>query len=317
MKRKINKSLKILFAGTTKFAQKHLKALIKSRHKISLVITKQNKFYKKNIYSSPVEKTSIKNSIPTISPKNIENKKIIKIIKKYLPDIMIVVAYGKKIPKKIINMFPLKAINIHPSLLPKWKGAAPIQRAILNGDKKTGISTILINNKFDSGDIINKIDCKISKKDTFFSLSKKLEKIGIKSMFLSLINIFKKNKIKKQKQEIKNTYAKKIDKLETRLIWKKSVNFLERSIRAFYPIPGNYFYFKKKRIKVFKSSISLKFKKYLFGEILKVSKNGVYIGAKNGCLIIKKIQFPGKKIINSIEIYNGYKNFFNVGEVIK
>ncbi|BGI51555.1 MAG: methionyl-tRNA formyltransferase [Buchnera aphidicola (Ceratovacuna japonica)] len=313
MKKK--KKLKIVFAGTTNFSKKHLKALIKSNYEIVKVITKK-KFFKKK-YISEVEKIAKKNYISIISENNLNDLKIIKEIKKEKPDIMIIVAYGIKIPKQIIKIFPLKAINIHPSILPRWRGASPIQRAILNGDKITGVSTILINQKIDSGDILNKKICKIEKKDTFLSLSKKLCNIGIKSMFLTLKNINIKKIYKQKNIKNKNLYATKINKSETKLIWSKKAKYLERSIRAFFPKPGSYFIYKKKRVKVIKSEILFSKKKYSCGKILKISKNGIYIGTKKNCLIIKKIQIEGKKIINSIEIYNGYKNFFKSGSTIK
>ncbi|WP_343154708.1 methionyl-tRNA formyltransferase [Buchnera aphidicola (Pseudoregma panicola)] len=315
MKTKIKKRLKIVFVGTTDFAKKYLKSLIKSKHKITKVITKRIFFKRKCI--SEVEKIAKKNFIPVIYKTNLNNSKIIRKIKKKNPDIMIIVAYGEKIPEKIINIFPLKAINIHPSILPRWKGPSPIQRAILNGDKETGISIILINEKIDSGNILYKKKCKIEKKDTFLSLSKKLCNIGIKCMFLTLKNIYK-NKEHKQK-DIKNNnlYAHKIKKSETKLVWSKKAIDIERSIRAFFPNPGNYFIYKKKRIKIIESKIFFSKKKCLHGKIIKISKNGIYVGTKENYLIIKKIQLEGKKIINSIDIYNGYKNFFKIGDVIK
>ncbi|WP_343183967.1 methionyl-tRNA formyltransferase [Buchnera aphidicola (Ceratovacuna keduensis)] len=315
MKIKIKKKLKIVFVGTTNFSKKYLEALIKSKYKITKVITKR-KFFKKK-YISEVEKVAKKNFIKVISKINLENSKIIKEIKKENPDIMIIVAYGIKIPKNIIKIFPLKAINIHPSILPKWKGPSPIQRAILNGDKKTGISIILINQKIDSGNILYKKTCKIEKKDTFLSLSKKLCNIGIKCMFLTLKNIHKKKEHKQKNIKNNNLYAYKIKKLETKLIWSKSAKSLERSIRAFFPKPASYFIYKKKRIKVMKSKIFFSKKKYLCGKIINVLKNGIYIGTKKNCLIINKIQLEGKKIINSVDIYNGYKNFFKIGDIIK
>ncbi|WP_343189876.1 methionyl-tRNA formyltransferase [Buchnera aphidicola] len=316
MKKKIKKSLKIVFAGTTSFSEKYLKSLIKSNHKIMQTITKKEKI-KKN-FPSKIIYTSKKYSIPIIYNTNLKDKNIIKKIKKNNPDIMIIVAYGIKIPKEMINIFPLKAINVHPSILPKWKGPAPIQRSILHGDKLTGISIILINNKFDSGKILKKKTCKISKKDTFKSLSKKLCNVGIKSMFLLLKNIFKKHKKYKKINKIKNNlYASKINKIETKLNWKKTAKFLERSVRAFFPKPGTYFIYKKKRIKVTSSKEIILKKNYLHGEIVKISKHGICVGTKKNCFLIKKIQFEGKNIINSLDIYNGYKNFFTIGSIIR
>ncbi|WP_343189016.1 methionyl-tRNA formyltransferase [Buchnera aphidicola (Chaitoregma tattakana)] len=315
MQTKVNKQLKIVFAGTTDFAEKYLSALVKSKHKIVYVMTK--KISIKNKYISKLINNCLKNSIPMILEKNLNNNKIVKKIQKKKPDIMIIVAYGIKIPQNIIKIFPMKALNIHPSILPKWRGPAPIQRAILNGDRKTGVSIISINQKFDSGNILNIKTCKIYKNDTFLSLSKKLCNIGIKSMFISLINIFKRKKTLKQKTDkTKYFYAHKISRHETKINWNNTAKYLERSIRAFYPSPGSYFFFKKKRIKVFQSEVFINSKEYSCGKIIKILKDGIYISTKKNCLIIKKIQFEGKKMINSIDIYNGYKNFFQIGETI-
>ncbi|QCI27309.1 methionyl-tRNA formyltransferase [Buchnera aphidicola] len=312
------KSLKIIFAGTPYFAAYHLKKIISSHHTVLGVLTQPDRPNKRGniIIPSPVKIIAQKNNIPIFQPKNIKNKKNHLDLLSINADIMIVVAYGLLLPKFILNKFSMGCINIHASLLPRWRGAAPIQYAILNGDKKTGISIIQMEEKLDSGNILYQKSCKISKKETTISLTKKLYKIGSKSILKILKKIIEKKIIQKKQNEKKITYAKKISKIMGKINFNINAKKIERMIRAFNPWPGTYIIIKNYRIKIHAAKILKNNKKYHIGEIIKINKFGIQIQTKKDILNIIKIQIPGKKIIKICEFIKNKNHIFNIHQII-
>lgn len=319
-KEKINlKKLKIIFAGTSHFSMKHLNALIKSEHEIIAVITKPDscsgRGHKKNF--SQVKILCIKKNIPIFQPFNLNDEKFQNNILNLNADIMIVVAYGKVIPKKMLVMFPKGCINVHPSLLPRWRGATPIQSAILFGDKETGISIIEMNEEIDSGSVIHSMKCNILSNDTTETLTLKLIKIGIKALLESLYIINKNTflKIKQNKKYV--TFSKKISKKNALVNWNTKAYILERLIRAFNPWPVCFFIINKIPIKIWKANVIPIVKTHSsIGEIISFDKYGIQINTSFQILNIQKIQFPGKKIFNVEQIIFSKKDWFNVGKII-
>lgn len=311
--------LKIIFSGTEYFSAAYLDALINSSYTVVAVITQpdQPSGRGQKIHFSPVKMISINHHIPLFQPLDLNNETFQKKICKLYADIMIVVSYGKIIPKKLLNIFPKGCINVHPSILPRWRGPTPIQSAILYGDKKTGISIIKMNNKVDSGMIIYSISCKISSEDTTKSLSLKLMQIGIKGLLETLEKIIL-NKIIEKKQDEKNvTLSKKIYKKDALLNWNLEAKKLERLIRAFNPWPICYFILHNQTIKVWKSTvIPIIEKKFSVGEIICANNNGIQINTSNQILNIETIQLPGKQVIDIKNIMLSKKNFFKPGIII-
>lgn len=313
------KKLKIIFAGTAYFSAEHLKALINASYQIVSVISQPDlpSGRGQKITFSPVKTISIINNIPILQPTDLNNKIFQDKLLLFNADIMIVVSYGKIIPKKILSMFPKGCINVHASLLPRWRGATPIQSAILHGDKKTGISIININEKIDSGTIIHTITCNISKKDTTYSLSLKLIKIGIEALLKVLKNI-NTHTIVERKQDEKNVvFAKKIYKKDGLLNWNKKAEELERLIRAFNPWPTCYFIIENMMIKVWQATVIPSTKKNAcIGEIVLSNNNGIQINTSDQILNIEKLQLPGKKIMEAKYIILSKKSLFKIGNVL-
>ncbi|AHG61629.1 methionyl-tRNA formyltransferase [Buchnera aphidicola] len=311
--------LKIIFAGTAYFSAEHLKALINSSHNIILVISQPDlpSGRGQKIIFSPVKKISINNKIPIYQPKDLNDKCFQKKLLQLNADIMIVVSYGQIIPKKILTMFPKGCINVHASLLPRWRGATPIQSAILYGDKETGISIIKMNEKIDSGTIIHQIKCNISSEDTTYSLSLKLIKIGIQALFEVLEKIIK-NKIVEKKQNQKNVIlSKKIYKKDGLLNWNDKAKKLERLIRAFNPWPICYFIIENQLIKVWQAKlVPLEKKNFHIGEIISANDDGIQINTSYQILKIEKIQLSGKKIMDVKNILLSKKKLFKIGTII-
>lgn len=313
------KKLKIIFAGTAYFSAEHLKALVNSSHEIISVISQPDlpSGRGQKITFSPVKKICIINNIPILQPVDLNDKTFQNKLLLFNADIMIVVSYGKIIPKNILNMFPKGCINVHASLLPRWRGAAPIQSAILHGDKKTGISIINMNERIDSGTIIHTIKCDISKKDTTYSLSLKLIKIGIRALLESLEKINNNTIIKKKQNENDVVFSKKICKKDGLLDWNIKAEKLERLIRAFNPWPICYFIIENKTIKVWQAKVIPRIEvNARIGEIISSNKDGIQVNTSYQILNIEKLQLSGKKIVDVKQILLSKKNLFKSGTII-
>lgn len=314
------KRLKIIFAGTEKFSAKYLSSLIYSLYDVILVISQPDQCFGRGqkVNFSPVKILSKENNIPILQPVDLNEKQFKYNLLQFHADIMIVVSYGKMIPKQIINMFPKGCINVHPSLLPRWRGSTPIQSSILNGDKKTGVSIIKMNDKIDSGNIINQIKCSISSKDTTQSLSLKLVKIGITALFEVLHNIITNTIIEKKQNEKYATFSKKILKKDALLDWNVTAKELERLIRAFNPWPICFFIMQNNAIRVWQAQVintdqNLNFS---IGEIIYANSNGIQINTSCKILNIQKLQFPGKKVMHVKDVLLSKKNWFKKGIII-
>jgi methionyl-tRNA formyltransferase len=282
---------KIIFMGTPQFSVSVLEALVKSSYKISCVYTQSPKRSNRGqkLNSSAVQLCAENSELVVRNPNNLNTDEELKFFKKLNPDIVVVVAYGKLIQKKFLDIPKRGFINIHASLLPKWRGAAPIQRAVMNLDKKVGVSIMKITEDLDSGPVMKKIEIDINPSDTSGIISEKLSKIGSDYIVPALDDIFKK-KDKFIEQDHKNaTYAKKIKKSEGKINWEESAKNIIGKINGLNPNPGAWFEYKKKRYKIWKASIYEE--KGKAGTIL---NNNFVIGCKDKSIKIIEIQKEGK-----------------------
>ncbi|WMY94967.1 MAG: methionyl-tRNA formyltransferase [Arsenophonus sp.] len=312
--------LRIIFAGTPDFAAKHLATLInrKDKHKIIGVLTQPDKPSGRGqkLTSSAVKILANTMNIPVFQPKTLKTKESENWIKNQKADIMIVIAYGIIIPEIILNLLPMGCINVHCSLLPRWRGATPIQHSILAGDKKTGISIIQMDIGIDTGNILYQKTCPIEIYDTTKTLYQKLEKIGPIALQNTLdLLIFGKIKSKKQ-NNFSVKYAKKIKKKEALINWKLSAIQIERCIRAFNPWPVSYFVIENIPIKVWDAQVIFKNIDLYPGTILKVNKTGLKIITAKNILNISKIQPAGKKIMLVKDFINAHHKLFFPGKII-
>ena len=284
-------SLKIVFMGTPEFSVPALEALINNKLEILSIYTQPPKKSKRGqkINVSSVQKFSEKNNLPVRNPENLNNDEEYNFIKSLSADIAVVVAYGKLIPKNILKTTKLGFINIHASLLPKWRGAAPIQRAIMNGDTKTGISIMKIEEKLDSGPVLLVKELDLDQNATYGEIEKKLSVIGAGVLIESLKKI-ENGKAKFIDQvHSDSTYAKKIDKNETKINWNLDVNKVIGSIHGLSPNPGAWFEYENERFKV------LRVKKTLsIGKPGSVLDENLTIGCKSDSIQILEIQRQGK-----------------------
>jgi len=282
---------KVVFMGTPKFSIPILETIAKSSYKVSCVYTqapkKSNRGQKINI--SPIHKCAENLKLTLRNPINLNSEEEFEFIKKLNPDIVVVVAYGQIISKKILDLPKEGFINVHASLLPKWRGAAPIQRSIMNLDTVTGISIMKIVEDLDAGPVIKKIQIKIDESTNTEELSKNLSKISSESIVEVLDNIFEK-KLKFVEQNHKlATYAKKINKSESEINWNENAKKILAKINGLNPNPGAWFAYKKIRYKIWKAKIAEKIG--LTGTIL---DNNFIIGCGDKSLEIIEIQKEGK-----------------------
>ena len=290
--------------GTPVFAVPILKSIHQSNHKILEVYTQPPK--KKNrgqkISFSPVYEYSNKINIPTRYPSTLESDEELEHIKKMKPDISVVVAYGKILPKKFLNLENTMFINIHASLLPKWRGAAPIQRAIMNSDKETGISIMKVEPKLDTGPILMQSKIEITKEINYEELSSQMSKLGAK-LILEALDLIKNGKAKFITQNDKDaTYAKKIEKTESKINWNLEAKKIVAKINALHPNPGSWFQLKGLRIKVIKA-IEIKAK----GKPGELINENLTIACFQNAIKILELKKEGKKKMTAAEFLRGHK----------
>ena len=279
----------IVFMGTPKFAVPILRHL-SNKFNIKCVFTqppsKSNRGQK--FMKSPIHISAEELNLKIKTPKNIDEE--FEYLKELNLDLGIVVAYGQILPKKVLNLSKKGFLNIHASLLPKWRGAAPIQRSILSNEKETGVSFMKINEKLDSGPICSKYKIEISDQDNTEILSEKLSNLSAEKIFENVQKILKDEAIFEDQNEAKATYAKKIKKIEGKINWKEDAYIILAKVNGLYPKPGCWFNFENNRYKILKAVLSGQNKKP--GEILD-EKLTISCGSKS--IKVIKIQREGKK----------------------
>ena len=297
-------SFKIVFMGTPEFSVPTLDALIKNKFNIVGVYTQPPKKSKRGqkINAFPIEQFSKKNKINFRNPISLDSREEFEIFKELSPDLAVVVAYGQIIPKNFLGAAKFGFINIHASLLPKWRGAAPIQRAIMNGDTKTGVSIMKIEEKLDSGPVMSAKKLDLDQAATYGEIEKKLSELGASVLIESLKKI-ENGKAKFIDQvHSEATYAKKIDKTETKINWNLDANEVIRHIHGLSPNPGAWFEHENERFKVLRANISS-----ATGKPGSVLDEELTIGCKSDSIRILEIQRQGKNKQTTKEFLLGNK----------
>lgn len=307
--------MKTIFMGTPEFALPSLEKVYKNTD-LKLIFTKEDKVNARGnkIVYSPVKQFGLDNNIEIIQPKRLKDEEIVNKIKEINPDLIVVVAYGKIIPKEIIDIPKYGIINVHSSLLPKYRGASPIHSAILNGDTESGVSIMYIEEELDAGDVILQEHCEISEEDTLGTLHDRLKELGAIGLEKAL-KLIEEEKVVAQKQdESKVTFVKPISKEETKIDWNKEKEVIFNQIRGLNPFPGAYTTNEKGEIiKVYKSEKVNKNYEGENGEIVEIiNKKGPVVKCGNGGLLLLEVKFEGKKVQSGVDILNGRK--INIGE---
>jgi len=303
--------MNIIFSGTPEFAVPALEALLNSKHKVIAVYTQPDRPQGRGlkVTPSPIKQLAITYELPIYQPETLRDPQIIQQLHDLHPDLFIDVAYGLFIPEEILNLPRYGCINIHPSLLPRWRGASPVQAAILAGDKITGVSIIKINQEFDAGNILKQQEIPIENHDTAATLLQYLAKIGAE-LLLEVLTEIENGQVKEIAQNNAfNTYATKIKKEDAKIAWNISAQGIERMIRAYNPWPIAYTTLSGETIRIWEAKI-LPHENATPGTIVNIDKNGIDIATKNGILRVIKLQLPGKKVLTAAEVLNSHQKLF-------
>lgn len=313
----MSESLKIIFAGTPDFAARHLDALLASEHQIVGVFTQPDRPAGRGnkLTPSPVKVLAQAYSIPVFQPKSLRPEENQQLVADLQADVMVVVAYGLILPQAVLAMPRLGCINVHGSLLPRWRGAAPIQRALWAGDSETGVTIMQMDVGLDTGDMLYKLACPITAEDTSASLYNKLAELGPEGLLATLMQM-----VNGQAQPVKQdeglvTYAEKLSKEEARLDWTCSAAQLERCIRAFNPWPVSYFLIDEQPVKVWQARV-LPHVDARPGEILRADKQGIQVATAQGVLNLELLQPAGKKAMPAQDLLNSRREWFAPGAIL-
>ncbi|ARD44333.1 methionyl-tRNA formyltransferase [Colwellia sp. PAMC 21821] len=318
----VTKPLNIIFAGTPDFAAQHLAALLQSEHNIVAVYCPPDKpaGRGKKLTACATKLLALENNIPVQQPENFKTLESQLTVASYQADVMVVVAYGLLLPTVILETPKLGCINVHGSILPKWRGAAPIQRALEAGDPQTGVTIMQMDKGLDTGDMILTATCDITAQDTSASLYDKLAELGPIAL-LETITLMASGEYKRQPQDnAQATHAAKLDKADAELNWQQPATVLDRKIRAYIPWPVAQFTFnensKEHRIRVWQASVIELEHNQKPGTIISCDKQGIVVATTTNALRLEILQLPGKKALAVADILNGKADWFAKGQSI-
>jgi|TARA_Y100000296_G_scaffold59872_1_gene69257 methionyl-tRNA formyltransferase len=308
--------LKVIFAGTPDFAAKHLSALLESEHEVIAVYTQPDRpaGRGKKLTASPVKVLAEENAIPVYQPQSLKAPEAQEELALLNADLMVVVAYGLILPKAVLNAPKLGCINVHGSILPKWRGAAPIQRAIWAGDAETGVTIMQMDEGLDTGDMLHIATLPITPEDTSATLYEKLAELGPQAL-VEVVDNFESYTPTKQDDSMA-TYAKKLSKEEALIKWADDAEQIERNIRAFNPWPVAWMKVEDQNVKVWSATVVTLDKEFKPGTIVSANKEGITIATGRDALCITILQIPGKKALPASDVINARQTWFEVGRCL-
>ncbi|MFR6514857.1 Methionyl-tRNA formyltransferase [uncultured Clostridium sp.] len=300
--------MRIIFMGTPDFSVGTLEALVEAGHEVCLVVTQPDKpkGRGKEMQYTPVKEAALKYGIEVYQPRRIREAECVEKLRQYNADIMVVIAFGQIIPKEILEMVPYGCVNVHASLLPKYRGAAPIQWSIIDGEAVTGVTTMQMDEGLDTGDMLLKTEVPITAEETGESLHDKLAKAGAALCVETLAKLQEGSIVPEKQGESPTAYAKMLDKKLGNIDWTKSAVEIERLVRGLNSWPSAYTYWNKKVVKIWKASVTDENSNEQVGTVVKVEKDGFYVQTGNGLLKVLELQIPGKKRMDAGAFLRGY-----------
>ena len=309
--------LKVIFAGTPDFAAKHLSALLDSEHEVIAVYTQPDRpaGRGKKLTASPVKVLAEENAIPVYQPQSLKAEDAQKELAALNADLMVVVAYGLLLPTAVLNAPRLGCINVHGSILPKWRGAAPIQRSIWAGDAETGVTIMQMDEGLDTGDMLHIATLPIANDDTSATMYEKLAALGPKAL-VDVVNDFESYTPTKQ-DDTQATYAKKLSKEEALINRSDDAKQIERNIRAFNPWPVAWMQVEDQNVKVWSADVVTLDRNVKPSTVISADKAGITIATGRDALRITSLQIPGKKALPAADVINARQSWFEVGRCIK
>ncbi len=314
------KALRIIFAGTPEFAAVHLQHLIDSRHHVIAVYTQPDRpaGRGKKLQASPVKQCALDANIPVFQPTSLKPAEEQTALQALNADLMIVVAYGLLLPQAILEAPKYGCFNVHGSILPRWRGAAPIQRAIEAGDTETGITIMQMDAGLDTGAMLYKITCPITPQDTASRLHDRLAELGPTALMATLDMLCNNTLTPEAQDNSLATYAHKLSKEEGTIDWQQDTASILRKIRAFNPFPIGHTLWAGETLRIYSASGSendpqIRSSNALAGTIIGHQNHCIHVATGDGSIAINQLQLPGKKAMSSREILNGMADKFAIG----
>jgi len=308
--------LTLCFAGTPAFAAAHLSALIDAGHNIVAVYTQPDRpsGRGKKLTASPVKELALHHSLTLCQPASLRSEEEERILSDFKPDLLIVVAYGLILPKSILEIPKFGCINVHASLLPRWRGAAPIERALLAGDRSTGVTIMQMDEGLDTGDMLNKASVSIEDTDTRVDLENKLVDVGCTALLQTLKEFgkFQKNPIKQD--DSASNYAAKLEKSESLIEWQTPAVCVNRQVRAGIGRSPAFTFLAELRLRIIYAEVINESCETLPGTIVTVEKDSFIVACTNSSLRVLKVQLPGKKEMTVADVKNSRPSLFEIGK---
>ena len=299
--------MRVVFMGTPDFSVPALENIAK-RYEVVAVVTQQDrpKGRGHKMQYTPVKEKAIELEIPVYQPKRVKNPEFVNILKTLKPDVIVVIAFGQILSKEILELPKYGCINVHASLLPKYRGAAPIQWAVINGDKKSGVTTMYMAEGLDTGDIIDTSEIVLDEKETGGSLFDKLADLGGQLILNTLDKLETGTATRTRQDDARSTYAGKITKELGKIDFTKSAVEIERLIRGLNPWPSAFTYMNDKMLKIWNADVLEETVEEEPGTITEVNKKFIKVATGEGYLLLKEIQLEGKKRMDVTSFLNGY-----------
>jgi len=301
--------MKVIFMGTPDFSVGILKALVQAGHEVVLAVTQPDKPKGRGgkMQYPPVKEKALEYQIPVFQPKRVRNPECIEELRKYPADIMVVVAFGQILPKEILEMTPYGCVNVHASLLPKYRGAAPIQWAVINGEKVSGVTTMQMDEGIDTGDMLLKTEVVLDEKETGGSLHDKLSAAGAELCVRTLKALEEGTVTPEVQKESTTEYARMLEKSIGRIDWNQSADAIERLIRGLDPWPSAFTDWEGKVMKIWEAQVVKGPETAeIPGTVTAVEKDGFLVQTGQGALKVLALQIPGKKRMDAGAFLRGY-----------
>lgn len=308
--------MRIVFAGTPEFAAESLAALLVSSHQVIAVLTQPDRpaGRGRSLQPSPVKSVALQHDIPVLQPATLKGEEIRGQLADLAADVMVVVAYGLIIPRDVLTLPRLGCINVHGSLLPRWRGAAPIQRAIAAGDEETGVGIMQMEAGLDTGPVLLEVRTPIRPEDTGGSLHDRLAALGAEALVQALANLEALQSKAATQPEAGITYAHKLTKEEAQLDWAKPAAALAREVRAFNPWPVSWLPRPEGPMRVW--AATAEGGKGQPGTVLSLTPAGIEVACAEGSLLLTQIQLPGKKSLPVADLLRGHPDLFQIGQTL-
>ncbi len=310
--------MKIIFFGSSEFAIPSLEALKKNDFEICSVVTqpdrKKGRFL--HVASPAVKKVAAKLSLKVLQPEKLSDDNFLKQLNSLDADLFVVISYGKILTKQVLSIPKIFAVNVHGSLLPKYRGAAPVNWAVINAEKETGVTVMKMNERMDEGDIITKKQISVGLDETSETLNEKLSKLGAKALIETLKNIRNNNFSLLPQDHSSATYASKLKKEDGLIDWNMSADEILARIRGLVPWPGAFTHYRKKLLKVWKAEVAaIGSKDKKIGEIIEVSKNNFMVATSKDALKILEVQLESSKRMKAADFISGHR--LSLGDILK